>query len=65
MLFDYCNGAQGPAKYHEPAGRPQLQGPPESHRKSWNFKPVSKAPKVIKIGPKVIENHVKMTPKST
>ena len=39
---------------------PSASAPLESHRKSLHFKPVSEAPRVTKIAPKVIEKHVKM-----
>ena len=58
-------GPRDNTKYHPRQGALPSGTPPESHRKSWNFKPGPRPPKVIKNGPKAIENHVKMTPKST
>ena len=47
------------------AGAQDLGVPKGSHEKSSNFKPVSKASKVIKIGPKATQKHQKWTLKTT
>ena len=53
----YClvTAAQEATNYPQPAMVPQLGAPAESHRKSSNFEPISKAPQVMKIGPKAIK----------
>ena len=56
ILFGHCNGARDKPNYHEPAMRSQLRAPPESHRKSSNFNPVSNAPKSAKLVPKPSKN---------
>ena len=48
-------GPRDDTKYQHPTMSPQLRAPPESLRKSLNFKPVFKAPNVTKIKPKAIQ----------
>ena len=51
--------------YPQPGGAQDLGVPQGSHENSSNFKPVSRASKVMKIGPKATPKHQKLTLETT